>query len=346
MLSLRRSERVGTKAPENDANSANSADPLVQLRRLIPYLDDEELDLDAIDGEFYWRCCRRDLHIEVENLVALVYSFDRVEIEVSNEQKLEQAQAIENAIDHLVSRFEPEDPHIARHLFQTEGWTWIRLRDGRLTEYPTGPANPLGPPPSDAQEDRVELRIVSNRWTGADVEERIMAYLKDPQFGHGGWSRQHWPGTEPSTDSMVVRVAFEFAPAGSEVFDMFRRSQPPTLALPHIVVTVAPPIPPAGAIAKLYDDIVLGQHRWHERLTGSPTRQEKRVALRTWAVGLLVGSGRKTSLAIRDVSEVLGEEEISQVQFTEDRRRLVELVPEAQPYLYAKPPRRSLAQNR
>jgi hypothetical protein len=32
-------------------------DPLTCLRRLVPHLNDDDLDLNAIDGEFYWRCC-------------------------------------------------------------------------------------------------------------------------------------------------------------------------------------------------------------------------------------------------------------------------------------------------
>jgi hypothetical protein len=187
---------------------------------------------------------------------------------------------------------------------------------------------------------------LSNRWTGADVEERIVAYLTDPQYGHGDWSRRLWFGPTASTESVVVRVAFEFAPAGSEVIDVFPRSEPLKFVQPHVVVTVAPPLPPAGTIAKLYDDIVLAQRQWHKDLAGAPTQQEKRVALRTWAIGLLVGAKRKTSYAISDVCEALGENWISEVQFTKDRRRLVERVPEAEQFLYDKPPRRPFADNR
>jgi hypothetical protein len=84
---------------------------------MIPYLRDDDLDLDAIDGEFYWRCCRRDLHSDVEDLVAAIPRFSQGEVGPLSGKELEQVQALEDAIDRLVSRFEPEDPHIARHLF-------------------------------------------------------------------------------------------------------------------------------------------------------------------------------------------------------------------------------------
>jgi hypothetical protein len=337
---------MGTKPVDDDAASGNTVDPLVQLRRLLSHLEDDELDLDAIDGEFYWRCCRRDVHIEAAKFAALITSINQEGIGTQPERIREQAEAVGNTINRLLNRFEPENPHIGRLLFQREGGTWTKLRDGRVISYPTGPKNPLGPIPIRGWEDRIELRVLSNRWTGADVEARIIAYVAGPDSGYGDWQKRPWLEAESSTESAVVRVAFAFAPAGSQSIGLALHVEPPTLALPHVIVTVAPPFPPPGTIATLYDDIVLRQRRWHERLAGIPTRQEKRVALRTWAIGLLVGAGRKTALAIREVSAILGEDEISQVQFTEDRHRLVERVPEAQPFLYAKPPRRAVAQNR
>jgi hypothetical protein len=41
-----------TIPPGSEVDLPNSADPLFQLQRMIPHLDDDDLDIDAIDGEF------------------------------------------------------------------------------------------------------------------------------------------------------------------------------------------------------------------------------------------------------------------------------------------------------
>lgn len=345
---------MGTIPTATTEESISVEEILDVLQGLIRHLHDDMLDLDAIDGEFYWRCCRKDFHADLAQALALLPNYGECEgyeealvtpqeLEAEAAHERAQFEAFERAMKQLVIRYEPDDPLIEQHLYQQEGWDWIRLREGRMTHYPAGPKNILGTR-LNMVEDRLELRVLSSRWTGKEVESRLRTHLDNPFLGDR--NRQQWTGATPLTDQSVIRVAFEFAHAGSEVVDFSRRWveewPAPTLALPHVVVTVAPPFPPEGTIARLYDDIVLGHHRWHERLAGTPARQEKRIALRTWAIGLLVGAGNNTARAINDVAALLGEGAISQVQFTEDRQRLVDRVPEAQPYLYAKPPRRPM----
>jgi len=298
-------------AAEDAADSPNSADPLVQLRRLIPHLDDEDLDLDAIDGEFYWRCCRPDIWSQVERYPVSTRG-DWVSMHMW---------------DNIVDAFDPEER-------RRDPASWVRLRDGLVTRYMTGAQDPLGVLAGSEQEQRVELRVFSNRWSGAGVEQNIVSYLTDLERRANDGIRELWfkPG-----ESEVIRVAFTFVPTGSEATKPFRSLA--RFALPHIVVVIGLPLPAAGTIAKLYNEIVLEKRQWGELLTGVPTQQEKRVALRTWAVGLLVGRGHGTIKAMREVCTVLGTPEVTSVQFTDDRRRLIERVPEAQPFLYNKPPR-------
>jgi hypothetical protein len=281
----------------------------------MSHLDDDELDLDGIDGEFFWRCCQYDIWSAIERTRAIAHSTGR---------------------HHLLAMQVTEDDVIVAFDLSRFGPSgWLKLRDGLVTHYFPSEGDPLGAPRNSGEHaGRVELLVFSNRWTGADIEERIRSYITDPNRGIDDDGRRCWFG---QAESIFVRVAFTFVPAGNAAptpFRSFRR-----FVRPHVVVVVGAPFPPAGTIAKLYDDNVVAKEQWDKLLAGTPKQQEKRVALRTWAVGLLVGSGHRTARAIRDVSDVLGEEEISQVQFTEDRRRLVERVPEAQPFLYAKPPR-------
>src|SRR5215210_7614716 len=119
-----------TIPPGGEADSPNSADPLFQLQRLIPHLGDDELDIDAIDGEFYWRCCRRDLWDGIEELRALLQQARTHRRE--DGLLSEQGQVVLDGLDRLVNQFESEDPNIERHLFHAG---WVKLREGRVGEY-------------------------------------------------------------------------------------------------------------------------------------------------------------------------------------------------------------------
>ena len=104
--------------------------------------------------------------------------------------------------------------------------------------------------------------------------------------------------------------------------------------LPFIMVTVALPAPPKGILALAYDGIVREQQRWHRELPGGASKQEKEVAIRTWAVGLLMADGMRAADALGVVATATNRHVVSHVRFGEDRKRLIMRVPEAAAYLY------------
>jgi hypothetical protein len=104
--------------------------------------------------------------------------------------------------------------------------------------------------------------------------------------------------------------------------------------LPFIMVTVALPAPPKGILALAYDGIVRDQKQWHLDLPGGASKQEKEVAIRTWATGLLIATGVHSAVAQTEVAKATNREVVSHVRFGEDRKRLIVRVPEAAAYLY------------
>ncbi len=104
--------------------------------------------------------------------------------------------------------------------------------------------------------------------------------------------------------------------------------------LPFIMVTLSLPLPPKGILALAYDGIVREQERWHLELPGGASKQEKEVAIRTWAVGLLMADGMRAADALGVVATATNRHVVSHVRFGEDRKRLIMRVPEAAAYLY------------
>jgi len=160
-------------AAEDAADSPNSADPLVQLRRLIPHLDDEDLDLDAIDGEFYWRCCRPEVWSQIERYPVSIFPEDTNLVSM-------------HMWDNIVDAFDPVER-------RRNPASWVRLRDGFVTHYRPGQGDSLGAPQeADEHEQRTELLVFSNSWTGTDVEKRIVSYVSNPTRVGGDGAAGAW----------------------------------------------------------------------------------------------------------------------------------------------------------
>lgn len=316
--------REDTAPPRPDPTVVRST-----LERLTSNLD--PIDLDAIDGEFYWRCCRTDLLLAVEKLKELLQEHRGRERGVLNEK----GQSILDAYYQLLARFQPDFPNIQQHLVNGD---WIRLRDGGITHVQLGADRPFGFGLGRESATWVELRVTSAAWSGAAVEQRIRSYIDTPQVADN-WGRRFDPSPPRPKGSVSVRADFQLVTPGDDSCSLDSVFGRAPLALPHILVWVGLPLPAAGVLASLYESVVIGDKKWNLELQGVANRQERRVALRTWAVGLLVAGGRKTNLAMAEVCALLGEPEVTQVQFTEDRRRLVERVPEAKPFLYQRTPR-------
>jgi hypothetical protein len=203
------------------------------------------------------------------------------------------------------------------------------------------------------EENARRLRVLSGVWTGAEVEREFTrayeraASLESVLSGRSDVDKEN--GAEQDLESPVPAVgSIQRIPGGSLTVSVavhidFRLVVTPTEEdrqrddrSPFVEVTVYEPVPEPGTIAREYDRVVREQQQWHLALPGASGNQEKEVALRTWAVGLRMADGARFGQAMREVSSALGTVEVSQSRFNEDRARLLERVPEARLYLYAR----------
>lgn len=317
---------VSQAAPPNPASRSNVVAVLVDVR---DHLD--EVDLDTIDGEFYWRCCRPDLIRAVDSLRDRIRGLrdrDRSAGDASGAQTVRDYEA-------LRARYQSDFPNVLNYLV---GGGRIAMRDAYTMRMGVRAHDPFRRQPFlVGHETLVELRVFSGAWTGDDVETRLRGYLLGPWISKEERDRFEPEPTRPP-NAVAVRIALALIDP-EEASDAFPRWGDIAFAPPHVVVSVGLPLPPEGEVARMYDTIVRGDKQWHLRLGRGATRQEKRVAIRTWVAGLLVGSGRKTAIAISEACDALNEEPVSSVQFSQDRVRLLARVPEASTYIRVKPAR-------
>jgi len=293
---------------------------LALVEFLAPAIKEVELDLDTIDGEFYWRCCRVDLLAKVRELrvAAPVMSLPEEPPEDDELLLKELRERREWTQQSLFLEFQASElyPRVVWDRLVRGDWLPMRLPEGVRA------VNSFEGPPEDRE--TLLIAVHSGAWTGADVERKVVESAE--------WSRGRDP--EDPASRATVRLQFRLLDGPSEESERvpyFRARR-----YPCILLVVGFPLPPPGTVAREYDAIVRDQRQWHLALPGATSRQDKEVALRTWAVGLLVAAGVRFVAAMRDVCEAGQLGEVSQARFGQDRQRLVERVPEAAEYLFAR----------
>jgi hypothetical protein len=182
------------------------------------------------------------------------------------------------------------------------------------------------------------LGVRNSRWRGADVEH----FCRREADTQVTWSKQFEPSTNEK--SFLAAVNFHLYGAGELSFRSdwvvvpTGEDREVRVESPLVMCSVAYPFPPEGTIAALYDAIVIGQRQWHHQLYGFQTEgiQTVDVAIRTWAIGLLVGLGVPYSEAENRYKDVLGlVGRLADPAFSVDRKNLLKRVPEARPYVYS-----------
>jgi hypothetical protein len=268
--------------------------------------------LEEIDGEYYWRICRDDLF---EPLIDLAASFTPhgAEGPLPYDQAFLALGSDHEKVVAFLNTARPLIDEIPRHV-------WIHL--GKPKPLPLRPSS-FG---VSNEATAFQARVHSRAWTGADLEAEL------------AWRREEDPSWFAPDASDMVSLRIDFA---------LVREPPPVSLLsefgpypvPFIEITLPFPLPSQGIVGREYDAIVRDQRQWHLELPGGETKQEKEVALRTWTVGLLMAEGKTFTDAQREVESRTGHSGVSQARFIQDRRRLIERVPEAEPYLYVRVPR-------
>jgi len=305
-----------------------SARPPDPRQRILAVLDDltddlEVIDLDTVDGEFYWRACRLDLLDRVEG-------FCKVGLKPASSDSLDY-DAHQNPDDALAIL--RQEVRRANVVYATEAEAaslypravWRRLLEGERLAMRAAEAVVRNSGGDGGM--TLYLKIFSGAWTGAEVEAEVRRQDPDRSM----WLDSGGPKDEPDGD---VRLAIDFAFADEA--RARAEADGDSSRFPFVLVTIPLPGPPAGVIAREYKALVCDQRGWHLGLPGGGTRQEKEVALRTWAVGLLMTHGMGFGEAMQIVCQGVGPVEVSQTRFGQDRKRLVERVPEAAPYLFAR----------
>jgi hypothetical protein len=110
----------------------------------------------------------------------------------------------------------------------------------------------------------------------------------------------------------------------------------PTHHAPRSFIQIKAPRPllPEGPLASLYDAIARDQQQWHLNLPGTASKQDRIVAIRTWAIGLLTADGERFTDAEADVAKLMGLKSWTNTRFVQARQTLVTRVPEAKAALY------------
>jgi len=288
-------------------------------------------DLDVVDGEFFWRCCRADL---LEAAEALAKGRPRPigaraandENAADHDERIEPLETFDYLREGL--RFAEDFIALADESAQLyPGVVWRRLLDGERVAMRGGQAEVRYPEGRGGHGDRAQLhlRVFSGAWTGAQVEDELRR-LASTQM------REFVTAPGAPVSDLAVRLAFSFVDGRGIPDDGGEDGSPGS---PYIEVIAGFPLPPAGAVAREYDALVRGERQWHQSLPGGGSRQEMEVAIRTWVVGLLVAAGDRFGDAMATACRGAGLVEVSQTRFNQDRQKLIERVPEAAQYLFA-----------
>jgi hypothetical protein len=315
--------------------------PLDHRQRLAAFAADlldelEKVDLDTIDGEFYWRWCRVDLLNQIEALRTRFpdrfLSDHPSEPDLSHEDDvlrgwldLEDAFAYLRQGMHFVNNFLSLEEE-AGDLYP--GVVWRRLLDGERVAMRAAETELRFQHPDDHGTNMLSLKVFSGAWTGRDVEAEIVRMVAYAE-------RWQASDTAATQDQLRLRLTFAF---GDEARARSDAQGDGESRFPYILVETPVALPPEGTIAREYDALVREKWGWHRSLPGGESRQEKEVALRTWMLGLLMREGGTFNQAMSTIQTVLGLDGIAQARFGQDRKQLIARVPEAKPYLYTRDP--------
>jgi hypothetical protein len=315
--------------------SVAGVDAILDTARAL-WREQNNLDHDLVDGNFYWRHCRWQIIQE------LIDAPVRGKAQSSKPLSLEDYARIASHFH----RVEAEDPAVIPWLDRARP---PRMRDA-LTSWTTSkrltlPYFHAGFRKEAGTGNWMFVGVRNSGWTGRDLErvcrEEEAAFLQSDRNRH--WIEQA-RDARPENQSFVG-IDFTLYNAGQfSMRSTFHEIDPEeghqtrwiAVESPVLMCTISYPFPPEGVLATLYDSVAREQHRWHERLYGFAAEDQRiSTSIRTWTIGLLVAGGMTFRDAQRKVEDHLGVT-ISQPGFQQDRATLIRRVPEAGGYLYQK----------
>ncbi len=305
---------------------------LSTVERLIGQLD--ALDLDVIDGEFFWRACHPSVLPLVDELRLIRDSGAVRYLDDKEEDSDERAAILQNT---PATRWRPFADEASWHAYQRYSEVYKAaeriIPDRMVGEMIDQDLVTMYPPDIaivhiNRPQQRVDYGVIlvhTGAWRGVDVEHGI-----DRAADRVGLLR---PAPETATTHLLT-VEMWLERDGDRANRILNRKGEPLPRVPCVAVFMPFPLPPRGSVGREYDAVVRGLHEWHLQLPGAgASRQDKEVAIRTWGVALLLGAGRQFGQAMRLVCDKGRLSEVSQTRFGVDRQRIIARVPEARAFL-------------
>jgi hypothetical protein len=320
--------------------------------------DIEAVSIEEIDGEFYWRIVHDDLFQPLNEYAASIAPhlvgaprserFDAVqqrEIAEFRESALASprvdAETQQFALDVFKEQLKERELKAAAQdiIAQLPLFVWTHFRNRQRI--------PLREPLEIRIVDggkTLEMRIYSQIVSGTYLEDFLNEHHRgrlnfrsdpDPKIAEEVRANVVSEVDRAPTSRVNVQVTFELvrelapSPATSAHLEV----------VPFVQVILPRPLPPPGYLGRMFDNFLSDQQEQvHQLFPAKATNQEKKTAIRTWAVGLLVGSGEATDEARWDVEARISGQSTkrptSGAWFEKSRTNLLQRVPEAEDHLF------------
>jgi hypothetical protein len=335
-----------TESPNQSTTWPSRPQRILALTKSL--VDDlESVDINVIDGEFYWRICRDDLLDPISQLAASIAphivdagkyndQLDDVQRQEIDEYTRRLAELDDETQERLIERFKLALK--AEELFSAGRPSVEQLPESVWEYYSTRRRIPMRAPLRIAFGEGghvIEVRVYSRGVIGAALDDFIRSFP-----GRRYLPRDPEPRSGTALDDLLMQ---ETAPQPVSVSSLHldfalvtARAAPPQPEsstqledLPYVYIRLRRPIPPQGVISTAYDKIVRDWHQWHLQLPGAESLQDKTVVIRIWAIGLLMREGNSFQRTLRELEPLMGYLDLSQEADRQARNRLLERVPEA-----------------
>lgn len=279
-----------------------------------------DLDLDTVDGEFYYRCC----HPEVTTWLDRARGWDKLDIEAFERRQ--------NLLDRLWMDYRL--PPQVGYDYVLRGHK-LRLRHPVVTIFvgALGEGDSLVP-----VETHVSTQIYSSRVRGKDIADTLIRGYATKGRGEPRERDDEMAATVDMTINLVAAdeassIARMVIAEGGYWWDIDSGLERGYIDPPHLVVKVGLPLPSARTIASIYDEECIRRRKWHHRVA-QIVEQDPRTAMRAWTIALLMATGLDREMSFFRWQELTDEwEDIDPSQLKKEKNQLLARVPEASKFL-------------
>ncbi len=306
-------------ASEDDpADDADAVEERVRkvCRFLRPHLaamadNPQQINTGHVDGIFYWEAARGDFAARIARLRE-----QWPQLPAISETGPDWVYSRSWALHDIWADFNVPMPAAEAHIVY---YRPLSVREAVIAA--------VAPKHHPLYDEWLRIDIRSAMWDGDRVAEEIARSV-----GYDRLLGPRWLQPIPRTgDDSEIRIRFDPIPSTEN------NAPPGACDAIRVEVAIAPDLPAPHLIAALYEARVRAKGL-HERLPdggAARNRQHQRpaVAARTWATGLLIGVGYLYRSAVAIAASELAVDAVDYRTFQDDRRRLLDRVPEAKPFI-------------